>query len=267
MVEEKEANKPLSIVRRILTPDKNIHALAVTLKNVPGALMQVLNVMYKYEINIIGVIGCSLKKGDSYGTAFLVIDSTKSNKSYDEILNEISEQPLVMKVFNLERPIPLLVLDNYHYPLIIFDNMKAYILTQPFIDRFITGSIEIFGMDAALSLFWHIGKSIGHDLFKTWMNYGVKKEEIPIAILYTGQALGIWKGNLRYNLDNKTAELILSDNLECDNKKKYKAKSYFIRGIWEAIFEGLFEIKVVLNETKCISLGDEFCEFKFSQNF
>jgi len=254
--------EPVFLFRRLLTTNKDIHAIIVKLKDVPGALMQVLNVLQKYQINILGVTAFSFMKQDGYGNAFIVTDCSNSHKKIKDVVEEISKQPLVINSIKLERPVPVLVIDTYHYPIMISGELKGYIFTQPLIERTMQGGAETFGIDAMQSFLWYIGKAVGKDMAKTWLNYGLKKEEVPIGILWTGQSLGQWKGSLNQDLTSGKVEIIFHDNFECSNKKGLKQKSSFVRGVWEAIYEVILERKVTFEEVSCIALGDEQCVFR-----
>lgn len=255
-------NTPLVISRRMLTASRNIYAIVVKLQHVPGALLQVLQVIYKHKINILSLIASSVKKGDHIGSCFILIDSTNSSIGINEIVSEIRSKELVIDAKKLERPVSTLIVDNYHYPLMISDELKAFIVPWSTTELLVDGIIQTFGEDATRSFFWYIGKSLGNNLAKTWLSYGLKKEEVPIAILNTGMSLGVLKGDIKQNLQNNEVEISLYDNIECVNNKKYHQKSTFFLGFWEGMYEILLETKVNFQEISCIAIGDSKCIFK-----
>jgi len=49
---------------------------------------------------------------------------------------------------------------------------------------------------------------------------------------------------------------------ECRGIKSNKPCCYFLSGFTEGIIQRLFNLNATVVETKCIAVGDEFCEFK-----
>ena len=66
-------------------------------------------------------------------------------------------------------------------------------------------------------------------------------------------------------MDNK---IIIRHNKlwECEIQKGLvdKPASYLLRGILTGFFESLLRKKVLVNETRCVAVGDPYCQFEIN---
>ena len=71
----------------------------------------------------------------------------------------------------------------------------------------------------------------------------------------------------KISYDKKIIELIIkSSTLPLEYKKMYKKKSkkpidFFVCGLIKGSFSSIFEEEIEVKETKCIAMGDPYCEF------
>jgi len=92
------------------------------------------------------------------------------------------------------------------------------------------------------------------------------KERLLKSLKYVFQelysAFGWAKAELiSANIEQHTATVRLYENFECPKGHANKASSHFIRGFLNGTLSVLMDVKTSTKEVRCVTMGDEFCEF------
>jgi len=258
-------NEPLSIPRRMISKDENIQGMILKIRNDIEILFNVINVFNRTNVNLMGIVGNLIEDNREYTTYFLILNLFKSNKSKEEIFKEINSIKGIMKAEFLEKPSKNLIIDTYHYPLIVSKKLIAFILPENLLSSMILGLVNRFGKEIGQTVLFYIGREFAQGIIDIYNEYSLSVDEIVIATLYAGQSYGLWKGKINLTKEKENFNLILEDNFECRINKQIKLKSVLIRGLWEKILSLYFEEEIKLEEVKCIAFGDNYCEFKIIQ--
>jgi len=126
------------------------------------------------------------------------------------------------------------------------------------------GLRDNFGQGGALFLY-HMGRTVGENVFLNHQKIAKSHSYKKIAKVAETMAfiMGWGRVSIYINKKKKKARVIIFDNFECELfRGSYKPQSYFMKGVISGWFSKLFESEVIVNETKCIAMGDDYCEFK-----
>jgi len=251
--------EPFIIPRTVFIENKKLLGMVIKIKNIPGSLEKVLEVFANNKINVESVTG-NTGGNVEYVDVFIVIDYSKEIEK-ENLKNEITKLPNVKNLNFIENIHDSIVADTLHYPLYIIPNLQAIIFTNISIGGMFEYIIQRFGEEIAKTLFWHMGYSIGKNVYDFWYNK-IKDNEKTAKILFNqGIAFGWYYGKLNVDFKSKSYEVTLYNNFECSLLKKHKLGSHFLRGAFEGVYEKVFNEKVFLNEEKCIQKEEEYCYF------
>ena len=101
---------------------------------------------------------------------------------------------------------------------------------------------DTYGVEKKVERITGRGKAI---IERTWILFGYGAAEFKI-------------------LSDKEFVLTVKNSYESSGLSSSKPMCYITEGFLEGVFEGLFGKKVRCRETKCIAMGDEYCEFRIN---
>ncbi|RLF10227.1 MAG: hypothetical protein DRJ98_06570 [Thermoprotei archaeon] len=110
---------PLSVLRMVYDSSRKLYSLRIMASIRPSALAEITSVFAKHNINILCIELGARSTSDERGTAFLVVDFTKSAMDVEQIIKELEGLPSVLEVKLMDPSIPGLIIDTGHFPLII----------------------------------------------------------------------------------------------------------------------------------------------------
>jgi len=256
---------PLDLSRSINISERKLSGFSIIAKNVPGILVNIGKTCADRMINIISIITSAEQTigGDTH--IFLIVDLTDSNVSAEALKEEFSKINNIISVEIVE-PYANYIIDNTHFPLTLNGGkIRAIIIGEPLIKGFLIGLTQQLGEPISQIALWNMGYGSGKEIWNLiyeWRKAAVK--ELVELMLKTSIALG-WFSKyevIEYSSINKYAKIRVWDNWECQTRGvSGRAESHFIRGIFAGFFTKHFGIDCQAFETRCISKGDEFCEF------
>lgn len=256
-----QGNEPLSMPRRFITKESNIYGFVIKIENDINTFYDIISILKNYNINITGIVGNLIENDISKTSFFLILDFIKSNINYKDFLELIKKQKGVIFANILERPSKDIIVDTYHYPLIVSKKRRTYMFSEDLVTSMIKGIIDRFGKEIGQTVLFYIGKEFGKGIVEMFDEYNLG-EETPLAIFYSGQANGLWKGTINLDKNKSRFYLKFEDNFECRANRSSEIKSSLVRGMWETIMSKFYGEEIKMDETKCIAAGDEFCELK-----
>ncbi len=257
---------PLLIGNLILVKEKAVKGIYVRAVNAPGVLAQIASVLGKHNVNILAINFSS--NSEEKGDLFIVADFSKISDDLNVIIDDIQNLGIVLNAEIVE-PHPLgLLVDLYHFPIVDDIGNRVLIFTIFNMESFAVRLREKFG-DGGLAFLFHEGVLTGLSLVSGYKRWGIGnlKDALIINLLRV-HALGRYRGELvKYSLTEQgKPEIVIKayDMWECETARKHgirKPSCHFERGVMTGIIKGYLGKDVVVRETKCIAVGDPYCEF------
>ena len=267
--EENGSLMPLELGRVMYIPGRKLMGLCVIAKNKPGVLAKISSLMAKAGFNILYVVtNTTPHKISDVATVVLYLDLGKNFDKLDVVVERLKALSVVKDVKTFKPELGCLLADRYHFPLTI-NGMRAVLMAMPVLE----GLIAITQKHEALkAILWHQGVEVGRRVVKSFKElYGIKSYHEFIRILQArAMSLGWFRIHVVHEdpLERKFV-LRLYNNWECEIIRswgpKEKPQSMFIRGILSGMYQEVFNEPFNVIETKCIALGDPYCEFYITQ--
>lgn len=261
--------KVIDLGRMLVFQRRNLYGLAVFFSpeavEAPGILMSLARILAEKGISIFHVVGSGRQPDGSY---YMLLYADFADKDPHKVAKELYDVRYVEKVEVLEPVVPGVVVDTVTDRLMLADE-RALILRHT-IYRGLFGVIREELGPSASAIFYHIGLRAGRDAFKSHVRI-LKGRKDTASLVRLGEAL--WRtvgfGRLEIVLvDTQKGRAVarVYDNFECEMfKGSGEPQGYLTRGLLEGWFEGILGPELKSEETKCIAMGDPYCEFVFTK--
>jgi predicted hydrocarbon binding protein len=246
---------------------KRIFQGSVWLRNVPGALASVSALLAKSGCNLIATSSSNIAGTDLAEWAFFG-EAGKGWAGPQKTQELINRSPDVVKSV-LEEGIEGMVIDTLHYPLRLSTGEPAMVIGRKafrdMFDRILSafgsgGRVIIYelGVASGLESNKHFAQVLGRDSIERRISY--------LVSLYTAQGWGRverTKGpRPGSSLHPFRGTVRIYDSFECAGMKSKTPNSDFLRGHIEGFARALTGKEIRCEETKCVSMGDAYCQFE-----
>jgi len=240
---------------------------SVWLRDVPGALASVATELARCGVNLVATSASSIPNTDLAEWAFFA-EAKEGWAGIKKTQAALEGSPSVVKSL-LKEGNKGFVVDNLHYPLRLSSGEPALIISRKtfrdMFDHLLTdfgsgGRVIIYnlGLASGMESYKHFSQVLGResvgsripDLVSLYTANGWGRAE-RAGDLIGGSSVRPFRGALR-----------LYDSFECTGAKTNAPNSDFIRGHIEGMILSLTGKRVKCSETKCISMGDEYCQFE-----
>ncbi len=198
---------------------------------------------------------------------FIVVKMETENMELDRLidalkkdLRDVSKIELSPSVWNQ------FIFSRDLFPLMVGDN-RAAILDNVFLESLIIGARDSLGEELAASLAYHLGVLAGKQGFERYYA-GKNLSDVDEVFRFSDAILSSygWGRILEYEFKKDALIVRVEKLFECEvlKDKVDKPASSFFRGLMEGFASKYFGSPVVVKETKCIAVGDPYCEFVVS---
>ena len=254
--------RSLTLPCAIYGPGRRLAHLDITLKNVPGALAKVASLLGLMQVNILsGHI--TAFPGREEGHVSVFIDLTGVYSSLEEVKAQLEKLDVVIEVKAFEPEIPGIIIDTAHFPL-KFMGEEAVVMDIRHIEQMFGRLDEVFESGAYVILY-EMGRRAGQAFAREVEEaFDMGKEDI----LRIMGALAIPRGWCIPEIvewDEKAPRLVvrMRDLFTCKSfaGKKERPMGHFMRGVLAGMVEELTGVRVKVKETRCVAMGDPYCEF------
>ena len=245
----------------IYAEDRDIWELYFTVPNRPGQLKKTLDVLAQHNVNVLNVNAYSLP-GWERAPVFLFADFTGLNLSIERVKKEL-ELVTGSKVYVKSSPVKGFMMDEFAFPLFVFPGVRSLVILERDFQEMVKGLYRRMG-DAAAVFLYHLAFSGGKFLAEYLSRkLGLRGRELLAETLKAYQAGGWGRVELvRYEPYTMSIVLRLYDSVECKIfKGSSKPASQFIRGHLSGLLSGLLKASIRVMESRCIAMGDPYCEF------
>lgn len=247
----------------IFKDGREIHGFDIELLNIVGALSYLSNVIKKLCLNITYLETCGVSN-ETY-SLFIALDFTDSEAAVEDFMNEIDKDEKYIKKISLAPSIYNLIFSGlFCYKDI--GGVRVIYLSTASMRGLIGGIKNKFGKEAGNALLYHIGNSVGGEIFNSYASrLGISKFDDGVALLDAlFKAMG-W-GKIAYY--EKYGDIITAgiNNLwECEIRKEPEEPGdHFTRGVLNGFFKLMLDAGLGVKQTKCMSRGDDACEFEMT---
>ena len=235
---------------------------AVRIKNVPGTIAEVADLLSSRGVNIIHAFYTAFP---SQPEAFLGVFADLRNLTVDpeSLVKEIKKIDIVIDVRVSKPIIEGFIVDDIHFPLMVSGERSIVLKVKTLVDSF-KRLREKFGSGADFILY-EMGKAAGEERIKKMHeDYGLEDQAALKLILAERAAKGWGVPRIeKYDEEKKKATIIVHELFEClpfkDGGKE--PRSQFFRGYLSGVFGFLFNGDVSVREVECIGKRDENCKF------
>lgn len=253
---------------------RKLYGFSIVLNNVPGMLKQIVDLIAERNINIVRIVSTSAVTNDTLHL-FIGVDLTNKKVDPEELKNEIAKIKGVHEIEVVEsRKSTDILYDVTHFPLTAHMGTERAIVTSMITWKPILTVLKEKLGRLGKTLLFHEGADIGKEAFQKLLslrkkNYEVKTVDMLEDVLIPMEALGWIKEFEVVNFKEK-GEVAINIRIwnlwECEIQKPSKEPSSFLmKGLLAGYIAEMFnaDLKdVKIEEVKCISKGDPYCEFK-----
>jgi len=266
-------SEPIGILRFTLSPKRELYSYKVVVRHEPGIISRICSIpeLKKVDVQHLTYAPISFKKRGRV-SLFLVADFKDSNVDPEALLEKLKATEGVLDAELGRVVFPGLIIDDFHFPIYLMKGYRAVIVDQGTLSGMLEGVRDEMG-PAGEAFLYHQGFDAGRMAVDYWLSemepvIGVKtRREIWEAISRMIKALG-WASveTLDWSDDGIGIRIRADGLVECQLLKRHMG-SHMFRGFISGILSRLFGKELLAKEVKCISKGDEYCEFLTTEVF
>jgi predicted hydrocarbon binding protein len=243
---------------------------SVWLRDIPGALASVAAELARTDVNLVAAAASSIPNTDLAEWAFFA-EAKEGWPGLKKTQQVLEGCPSVVKCI-LKEGNRGMVIDNLHYPLRMSTGEPAMIVSRRTFRDMFDHLLSDFGSGGRV-IIYKLGLASGKESYKHFGGVLGREnlvQRVPELIsLYTANGWGrvepATDSVSRFSLRPFHGTLKLFDSFECAGLRAKMPSSDFIRGHIEGMTESLIGKQVKCEETRCVSMGDEYCQFEASE--
>ena len=242
------------------TQGRNVYLFFIELKDVPGALEKLTDVISENNVDIRTTILIPSREKINIGYVLTHLDFSYAQVSPLTLNNLIKRLEVVSDSNYIEPQYDNLIINTFSFPLGVMEE-RAVIFRADWLKGLFKRLLKRFGSGGEAFLFY-MGLEGGRssaNMFRKKTNITGKK--LVEAILMALQAMGhgIFKLE-KCNLEPLEIIIKAKELYECKSNEG-EGGSQFIRGFLSGVLSEAFNMDLLVVEVKCQSRGDKYCEF------
>ena len=236
----------------------------IVLANMPGTLRFVSSLTEKHGLNIVYFEDCGIS-GET-GRFFMAVDFTDKEVFPEDLLRELRKN----KDYVVDADISP-SLNDIIYPSKFcakdLGGMRAILIALGNMRGTIQGIKKTLGDESGETVLYHLGYGVGEELYKVYAEpRGIKDFTKGILLLEALTRGAGWADIIGHEGAGDKIIIKFERLWECEIQKGIvdKPASNYMRGILTGFFKALLGKDLVIKETKCIALGDPYCQFEIN---
>ena len=160
------------------------------------------------------------------------------------------------------------VVDELYYPIVMSTTgARVMLMTKESFQRMLTAMVEMFGTGASVIAFKE-GAAQGSRYalgLRSIIRGDIRRFIGELAKLYAATGVGIAEFVVM-NLDDLHFVVRITDSTECQGKEAVKHNGQWIRGQLSGAASSALDVQMECKETRCVAVGDPYCEFELSKS-
>ncbi|MDE1854248.1 MAG: hypothetical protein KGI38_10965 [Thaumarchaeota archaeon] len=242
--------------------DQKLFLVALQLKHHVGAVADVTKRLEVAKFNMLsGFI--SAPDTDGIGRFSFFVEATVGRPSVSDLKRLLTASSFVQEAEVKESHNGIIV-DSLNFPLSWNSGDRAIMLRSHFFAVMEADARDMLQSGADV-LFYQMGIKHGRPTWDDLLSMNRVRDKADLEELISIYAAIGWGSAevASFDLASRNAVVRIRENFECGSgTKKSHPGSNFVRGHLAGLFSSLFGGETTVKETRCISKGDEYCEFK-----
>ena len=246
----------------IFRKGRDLIGFEVTLANEPGALSELTSFISRCSLNIHYIEILSLS--EETGLMFIVLDFTDSEVAPSDIIENMKKIRCVKEVV-MSSIYKDIVYPSKYTPLYLGPS-RAVIFVESCLHGMIEEIKTNLGEEYGKGFLYQLGIGLGQRLLERYIDIIEKDIEEGIKLLTTIIEGARWGDIISHDIKDEKIIIRIKDLWECEIQKENvtEPSSNLMRGILGGFIRKLLRCDVVVKETKCISIGDSYCQFEIN---
>lgn len=259
---------PFDIGRFLVSPGRDLYGFLIRYKFGKEVLVELASLLAKYNIEVL-YYSTSMYSGVGREMLALVfIDFTESDISPHKLVNEMKKFDFIEEVITIQPKFKGFIADTHSFPLMVGKN-RAIIIGDTGYKGFIVDIRKRFG-SAAETFLYYLGYEAGEAYCQEHMEIAAKLgiDDAMTILNDLGSSVftctGFGKMEIvKFKMDPPHIIIRVYNNFECElGVKVGEAFSHLLRGMIAGYISTLLNTEMIAKETKCIAIGDPYCEFE-----
>ena len=239
------------------SPEEKMFQIVVKMKDEPGALGQILNLL-RDRITLVNIHAYSNSKGEAILSGFARHVSTAQDAASLERV--IMMAPLAIECRVMVSSDGLLV-DSFHTGIETDYGERLILFRWDAFNRMFDRMAEVFGTGGGEVMLYYEGIAIGEMYAQEMIRRfgkGTVNRNMP-SIIKMLSASG-W-GNASLKFSEGSPIVRIGDCFESSTRKRVRHGCYFMKGMITGVAKVVLGTEVRCDETKCSLRGEDCCEF------
>jgi len=258
--------EPFHIERFMFYQGRKLYGLVLRGYSRPGALEQTTDILTRHGIDITYLSLRPMRRGER-GSIVLFLDFTEADVEPEELAEELETLEFVEEAEVIRPRFEGLIADETSFPIMLGPH-RAIILSEPTLRGFLIKFREHLGSGGEAMLY-HIGREVGAERGKhinmEAEKMGVKRLRDRFAmgeILFKSLGYGIPQ-IMEFSEDPPRFKMRVHHCIECElGQSAGRPFSHYVRGVIAGYASEIFNRDMQARETRCIAMGDPYCEFE-----
>ncbi len=243
---------------------RNLIGFDVVLANRPGTLKFVSSLTEKHDLNIVYFEDCGISR--ETGRFFMAVDFTDKEFSPEDLIKELRENKDYVLNADISPSLSDIIFPS-KFCVKDLGGMRALLIGQGNMKGIILGIKGNLGEEGGNAFLYHLGYGVGEEVYKVYAEPREIKDYAKGILLLEALTRGAgWADIIGYEGADDKIIIKLERLWECEIQKGIvdKPASNYMRGILAGFFKALLGKEVVVKETKCIAVGDPYCQFEIN---
>jgi predicted hydrocarbon binding protein len=240
---------------------------SVWLRNVPGALAGASAALARSGLNLVATSSSNISNTDLAEWAFFA-EAGKGWAGLKKTQEVLEGCPGVVKSV-LKEGNEGIVVDDLHYPLRLSTGEPAMIISRKTFRDMFNRLLTVFG-SGGRAIIYELGLASGVEDYTHFARIlgskGLQRRIPDLVSLYTAHGWGRVENargpRAEFSLRPFRGTLRVYDSFECTGASSKTPNGDFIRGHLEGFAQTLTGEMIKCEETKCVSMGDTYCQFE-----
>ena len=252
--------EPKETMLFLFNPGKLVYAGSIVFKDAPGSLATAAAALAKAGINIVASEQARMEGAKTASWGFFAESDLPID--VDKTIALVRATGAVVSV-RLSEGADGIVVDQGHYPLKYSSGHQAMAFRRENVVDMFERMKKVFGTGANVILY-ELGVASGESDARA-LEASVGKDLtmallVDLGFLYAAEGWGL-PDVQELSLDPFKATTRFHDCFECAHQKSSSPNSQYLRGHLVGLAGTLLGKKFTCEETKCLFMGDEYCEF------
>jgi predicted hydrocarbon binding protein len=258
-----EQQYPKYVANSFFLPSKNLFQIVALSQKNDKAIPNIL----QYLDPLVSILRIEVDRSPTTDAFQLVmyVEAKLSTTAKAEIERAIFSSPFTISS-KVQESHNGLLLDTIQFPIMMTTGYRAFVFSQDVFNRIFSSIREKFSSGGDV-IIYNEGLAYGEQQAKIMYSFFGKQKvfELLPELVKLYQSVGLGRPVLsKFELQNPSSWIRIYDSLECQGQKSSVPYSQFLRGNICGMANVLYDRAMKCKETKCVAMGNEYCEFELA---